>query len=209
MDARGDHAAICRHGFGVVHRHNTVRNLLARHAFRAAGLCCDLEVPSLLPNTANRPADILVQPASPPSGALPDRPTAYDVTVRSPYCRSTMSLAAKGLAGAAEAADLDKLRVHSRTVRDAFHLQPDSPLPLLDWHFVPLAFDTLGATSSRTMAVLEYLAHRIANRTYSSYGTAKIRLLQRISFAVWSSLASATLSRMPYHGAALSSPAQV
>ena len=209
MDARGDHAAICVTGFGAVHRHNTVRNLLSRYAFRAAGLSADLEVPFLLPGTAHRPADILVQPPTPPAGAPPERPVAYDVTIRSPYRRGSLSLAARGLAGAAEAAHVDKLRVHARIVRDAFHLQSDAPLPLLDWAFVPLAFDTLGAASARTMATLETIAHRISTRTCSSYGTAKLRLLQRISFAIWSSVASATLARMPYHGAALSSPAQV
>ena len=209
MDPRGDHAAICAHGFGVVHRNDTVRNLLARHAFRAAGLSCNLEVPFLLAGSAARPAEILVQPAAPPAGAPPDRPIAYDVTVRSVYRGGTLSRAAKELAGAAEAAHVDKLRAHARTVREALHLPPDVPLPNLEWKFVPLAFDTLGAASARTMDVLETMAHRIANRTCSSYGTAKLRLLQRVSFAIWSNVASATIARMPYHGAALSSPAQV
>lgn len=38
MDARGDHAAIFCNGFGVVHRQNTVRNLLCRYTIHAAGL---------------------------------------------------------------------------------------------------------------------------------------------------------------------------
>ena len=104
MDPRGDHAAICAHGFGVVNRHNTVRNLLARHAFRAAGLSCNLEVPFILPGSDARPADILVQPTAPPAGAPPDRPIAYDVTVISVYRGGTLSRAAQELAGAAEAA---------------------------------------------------------------------------------------------------------
>ena len=33
------------------------------------------------------------------------------------------------------------------------HLPSDAPLPPPEWHFVPLAFDTLGAPSSRTAAV--------------------------------------------------------
>ena len=209
MDTRGDHAAMCRHGYGVVHRHNILRNALARHAFRAAGLRCDLEVPSLLPGTSHRPADLLVQPAPPPAGDLPDRPTAYDVTVRSPYQAAALSPAAQDLAGAAEAADNAKLRTHARTVREVFHLLPNAPLPTLDWHFVPLAFDTLGAPSARTTGVLETLSHRIARRTSTTYGSAKLRLSQRISFAIWSSVASATLAQMPYHDVALSCPAQV
>ena len=209
MDTRGDHAAMCRHGFGVVHRHNTVRNALARHAFRAAGLQCDLEVPFLIPGTAHRPADILVQPAPPPAGALPDRPTAYDVTIRSPYRAGALVPAARRLAGAAEVADADKLRTHARTIRSALHLQSDATLPPLDWYFVPLAFDTLGAPSARTTAVLDSLAHQIAIRTGATLGTAKSRLSQRLSYAIWSSVAAATLARMPYHGPVLSFPTQV
>lgn len=131
-NARADHAAICCNGFEVVHRHNTVRNFLSRYAFRAAGLCSDLEVQSLLPGTAHRPADIFVQPPPPPAAALPECPIAYDVTIRSPYRRASLSLAARGLAGAAEASHVDKLRVHARIVQDAFHLPSDASLPLLE-----------------------------------------------------------------------------
>ena len=209
MDIRGDHAAMCRHGFGTVHRHNTVRNTLARHAFRAAGLSCDMEVAFLIPGTAHRPADLLVQPAPPPAGALPDRPTAYDVTVRSPYRVGALIQAARGIAGAAEVADADKLRTHGRIIRSALHREANAALPLLDWHFVPLTFDTLGAPSACSTSVLESLAHQIAIRTGTIFGTAKSRLSQRLSYAIWSSVASATVARMPYHGAALSCPAQV
>ena len=79
MDKRGDHAANCKHRYGVVHRHNIVWITLARHAFRAAGPQCDREVPFLILGTAHCPADLLVQPPPPPLGALPDRPTAYDI----------------------------------------------------------------------------------------------------------------------------------
>ena len=105
--------------------------------------------------------------------------------------------------------NVDRLRVHARIVREALHLPSEVPLPNLEWHFFSLAFDTLGVASDRTMEVLETMAHRIANHICSSYGTAKLRLLQRISFTIWSNVASATIARMPYHGAALSSPARV
>ena len=208
MDARGAHAVICRHGFGVTHRHNTIRNVLARHAFRAARLRCDLEVPHQLPDTARRPADLLVQPP-PPAGSLSDRPTAYDVIVRSPYRSGSLSTAARDIAGAAEACDTKKLRTHARAVRDAYPLQSNAPLPLLEWYFVLLAFDTLGAPNARTISVLETLTQHVARRTSTTYGTAKLHLQQRLSFAIWSSVASATLARMPYHGAALSHIAQL
>ncbi|CDF35682.1 unnamed protein product [Chondrus crispus] len=52
----------------MIHRHNTLRNQLATHAFRVAGRACTLEVPFLIPNTNHRPADILVQPGASPLG---------------------------------------------------------------------------------------------------------------------------------------------
>ena len=81
-----------------------IRNTLARLAFRAAGVPCDFEVPFLIPGTAHRPADLLVQPAPPPAGALPDRPTAYDVTFCNPYAAANLLSATRSIAGAAEAA---------------------------------------------------------------------------------------------------------
>ena len=51
MASRGDHATICKHGFGVEHRHNTVRNTFARNVVKPTGLYDNLEVPLLLPTT--------------------------------------------------------------------------------------------------------------------------------------------------------------
>lgn len=189
MDTRGDHAAMCNHGFGAVHRHNTVRNALGRHAFLAAGQHCDLEVPFLIPSTTHRPDDTLIQPAPPPASALPERRNAYDVIIHSPYLAGALVPAARRMAGAAEVAD--------------------AALRPLDWHFVPLAFDTLGAPSAHTVAELDSPAHQIAIRIGTTLGTAKSRLSQRLSYAIWSSVAAATLARMPFHGPASSCPTQV
>ena len=209
MDARGDHAANCKHGYGAVLRHNIVRNTLSRQAFRAAGLACDFEVPFLIPGTAHRPADLLVQPAPPPAGALPDHPTAYDLTVCNPYTAANLLSAARSIAGAADAAHTRKLRIHDRTLRAALHLQSNTPIPPLEWHFVPLAFDTLGAWSAQTTAVLDAVSQKIATRSGSTFGIAKTRLSQRLSYAIWSSVAAATIARMPCHGSAPSCPPQV
>lgn len=45
MDPRGDHASIGKCGLGVVHRHNAIRKLFARHLLKAAGPACQQEVP--------------------------------------------------------------------------------------------------------------------------------------------------------------------
>ena len=198
MDPMGDHASICKKGFGVVHRHNSVCNAFARHVLRPAGLAYSLEVPFLLPNSSRRPADILVQPTPPRPGERARKPTAYDITVRSPYIRSNIYEAAQSFAGAAELADKDKLRKHQQVVRNV-QLANANRLPTeLDWTFVPLAFDTLGAPSARTRAVIEEHAIKIAFRTPATPATIKLRLQQRLSYVVWSSVAAAAiLARMP------------
>ena len=53
------------------------------------------------------------------------------------------------------------------------------------------------------------MAHKIANRTDTTFGIARTRLSQRVSYAIWSSVAAATLAHMPYHGSALSVPTQM
>lgn len=187
MDARGDDAANCKHGYGAVNCHNIVRNTLARQVFRAAGLAYDREVPFIIPRRAHRPADLLVQPPFPPAGAFPDRPKAYDITICNPYTAVNLHPAARYITGAAEVAHTRKLRHNDRILRAAVPLQSDAPLPLLDWHLVPLAFDILGAWSARTTAVFEDVAQKIALRSGCTFGIAKIRLSQRLSFAIWSS----------------------
>lgn len=108
MDALGDHATHCSRGYGITQRYNSLHNSLPRHVFKAAGLTYYLEVPFLIPNTQLRPTDILVQPVTHAPGLAPDHPTAYDVTVRSPFRRDALHHAARGAAGAAEQGDAHK-----------------------------------------------------------------------------------------------------
>lgn len=81
MNLHGDHATICKHGFSVVHCHNTLRYTFAQQVFRGAGLSYTIEAPGLIPHTSCRPLDILAQPVPPSTGEALGRPTAYDITV--------------------------------------------------------------------------------------------------------------------------------
>ena len=209
MDARGDHATMCSHGFGTINRHNTVRNVFSRQVFRAAGLASSIDAPFLIPNTAARPEDILVQPSPPAPGCPPDKPTAYEVTVCSPFRRGKMNQAARHRGGAAYAAALRKRKELGRTICDALLIPDNCSAPVLDWHFQPLAFDTLGASSQCTLQVIDTHAKLMALRNSCTTATAKSRIHQRISFAIWSSVAAAILSRLPTHEADLSYPLEV
>lgn len=73
---RGEHALTCTHGFGVVHRRNTVRNAIARSMIKPAGLHFTLEHPFLVEGRSFHPADILAHPPLPRPGGTPGKPTA-------------------------------------------------------------------------------------------------------------------------------------
>lgn len=76
IDPRGDHALICRHGFGVVRRHNSLPNDIARSVIKRAGLRFTLGNPFLVEGRSFRSADIFAQPAAPGPGGTPGKPTA-------------------------------------------------------------------------------------------------------------------------------------
>ena len=95
-----------------------------------------------------------------------------------------------------------------RALREALQLAIDAEIPALDGHFAPISFDTLGACSASTMNTIESLALKIAHRSHCAYGTVKLRLQQRTSYAIWSSVATAILARMPSHIADLKYPVQ-
>ena len=145
MDSRGDQESQSKNGFGLIHIRNAARTTFVRHVFRAAGRACNIEVLCLIPHTHRRPADVLVQPCPLPPGALPDKPTAYDITVCSPYAQTVMRQAAQNPAAAAEAGHRENISDLKRTIHDALRIYKDAPTPNLKWHFVPLPFGILGA----------------------------------------------------------------
>ena len=79
----------------------------------------------------------------------------------------------------------------------------------MDWHFAPIAFDTLGACSDSTMTIMESLARKIAHHSHCSYENVKMRLQQHTSYGIGSSIATAILARMPSHIADTHYPVQV
>lgn len=70
--------------------------------FRPTGLrsVFQLEAPLLIHGTNLQPADALVQPTAPPLGFLPDKPIAYNITVRNPYTTRTEHRPASWTGGA-------------------------------------------------------------------------------------------------------------
>ena len=199
MDAPVDHATHCKTGLGMIHRHETVRNQIATHAFRTASLACTFELPFLVPNTNHRPADILIQPTPPPPRMLLDKPTAKDVTIRSPITAANIRQSAQRPAAAAESGELSKHQTLRKTLREAFQIPIEAEIPTLNWQFDAISFDTHGACSAHTMTLIEALALKISHCSHRAYGAVNLRLQQRISYAIWSAVATAILARMPSH----------
>lgn len=58
------------------------------------------------------------------------------------------------------------------------------------------------------MYIIEAVALKSSHRSHYAYGTVKLHLQQRISYNIWSSVATAILARMLSHMAELTYPAQ-
>lgn len=132
MDLRGDHAPICKRGFGVVHRHNALRNAIARSVVEEVGIRYNLEHTVLVEGGNFRPADIRAQPPTLPHWASPGKRTAYNVTVSRPFSVTCILAASSRTAGAVELASTPKESILQS------QLQAAGVTPA-DWDFVPLA----------------------------------------------------------------------
>lgn len=210
MDALGDHAAdLCRKGYGWGHRHKVVVSVFGREVFSAAGFRCNYEVPLLVPGTLLRPADILVDPPPPAPGENPGKPTAYDVTIVSPFKTGMITQVAKKPGAAVEAAHSEKRNKLIRKVRSRTITSSSGPVFVQPFIFQPLAFDSLGTPSEASTKIISDHAKKIAQRSSCSFSTAKARIEQRISCAIWTCNATAIISRAPIRVVDLEHPVRV
>ena len=83
-DSMGDHAMGCGGNGDRISRHDAIREILFSST-QSAGLAPRREVPSIIPNSSSRPADIYLPFWS------GGRPAALDVTVISPLQKSTIT----------------------------------------------------------------------------------------------------------------------
>ena len=116
-DHMGDHFVTCRGNGDLIHRHDSIRDVLFSVA-QSAALAPRKEVSSLVPNSSSRPADLY----------LPrwkhGLPAAFDLTVISPVQCLTIDQAAEsqGYAITSTVAEERKRRVH------------DSHCQQIEWH---------------------------------------------------------------------------
>ena len=102
-DPYGDHQVGCNGNRDLIRRHHSLRDVLFSAA-QSAGLAPVREVPSLIPDSCSRPADLF----------LPLwKPAALDVTVISSLQPATVADAALNQGAALAVADLRKQARHS------------------------------------------------------------------------------------------------
>ena len=141
MDVAGDHALCCAHN-GLYRRHNHIRGALF-HLAQSANWSPVLE--KQLPNSLDRPADLLLQ-------NLDSRPTAVDVTVVHPL-RPSASVAVRAQRDSA-AADAEAQKIaRNRVVCEG-----------AGWNFMPFGLEVTGGLGPAAKKLCRRLTQQLAMR---------------------------------------------
>ena len=177
-DVFGDHQVGCGGNSDRIIRHNAICDVVFSAA-QSAALCPRKEVPSLIPGSCSRPADIFIP------NWVRHQPTALDVTVISPLQQLTLSGASSVAGHALQVAENRKRATHAEHCRSA------------GVDFVPLVVEALGGWNedmcSTILSISRLQAQRLGVTTSESFR----HLAQRISIALWKGNASLWISRQP------------
>lgn len=177
-DPSGDHALACGGNGDRSVRHNALRDVIFSVA-QSAALSPRREVPSLLPDSISRPADVYLPVWS------HGRPAAVDVTVISPLQCQVLPQAASIQGHALTVANARKRRVHFDNCRS------------VGVDFLPLAVESLGGWSEDALSFLLSLSRNLASRHGLPPSEVSQQLLQRLSITIWRFNAQMWLSRFP------------
>ena|SRR5689334_10279241 len=148
MDSAGYHMAICKRGPSVVHRHHSIRDLVAEFCSKAAWS------PSIefncFSSSALTPADVYL-----PRGGLSGSPLALDITVIHPLQESLLS---KSSTESGQGCAFGESKKHAKY---DFLCQQES----ID--FIPLVVEFFGSWGKEANLFFSKLAKAIAGRTGS------------------------------------------
>ena len=174
-DPFGDHHVGCGGNGDRIHRHDSIRDVLFTAA-QSAALAPRKEVPSLIPGTSNRPADIYL-----PNWAQ-GHPAALDVTVISTLQSLTVSKASTSQGPALRIGERRKMVHHYEACQS------------VGVSFVPLVVETLGGWSDDAIQTICKIGRLLGQRLGSPPAESTQHLFQRLSIALWRGL---WLNRLP------------
>ena len=179
-DPFGDHHVGCGGNGDRIHRHNSVRDAVFSAA-QSAALAPRKGVPSLIPGTQSRPADIFL-----PSWKR-GQPAALDVTVISTLQQLTLQGAAEFQGYALSVGEERKMAAHASSCR------------AVGVSFVPLVVESLGGWSKGAADTLSSIGRLLGQRLGSPPAETTRHLFQRCSISLWRGNATLWLRRLPVH----------
>ena len=175
-DKFGDHHVGCGGNADRIFRHNSLRDAVFSAA-QSAALGPRKEVPSLIPGSQHRPADVY----------LPcwkgGHPAALDITVISTMQQSTIQPAADNQGHALLVAETRKFATHGPACQAA------------GISFTPLAIETLGGLSDATAETISGIGRLIGQRFGVSPHESSRNLFQRLAISLWKGNATAWIHR--------------
>lgn len=177
-DPFGDHHVGCGGNGDRILRHNSLRDAIFTAA-QSAALAPRREVPSLIPGSMSRPADVYL-----PSWKR-GRPAAMDVTVISTMQPATIQGAAITQGHSLLVGEARKLSAHAGACNE------------VGVSFIPIVFESLGGLSSSAVSNLTYLGRLVGQRLGIPPSESIRHLFQRCAISLWRGNAALWIRRLP------------
>ena len=173
-----DHSVGCGGDGDRIHRHDSLRDALFSAA-QSAALAPRREVPSLIPGSSSRPADVY----------LPHwkrgQPAALDVSVISTLQQLTVNGASTTQGYALSVGEGRKFAAHAVSCRS------------VGVSFIPLLVESLGGWNSRAMEVIKGIGRLQGQRLGIPPADSTTHLFQRLAICLWRGNASLWVRRIP------------
>ena len=150
MDLFGYHALTCRTRGSLGVRHNALREVFL-HFCNTAGIRAERESPGLLPDSADRPADVLLPSQVHIPNYLPDSATCLDFAVTHPQQPTTIDRAGEETAAAATLYE-SKVKLP----------RYESECLANKLNFIPMVVEAFGAWGEKSEPVFKFVSRAAA-----------------------------------------------
>ena len=177
-DPYGDYQVGCGGNGDRIHRHDSLRDALFSAA-QSAALAPRREVPSLIPGSSSRPADVYF-----PCWKR-GQPAALDVSVISTLQQLTVNGASTIQGHALSIGEERKLTVHA------------APCRSVGVSFIPMIVESLGGWSPRAVDVIKCIGRLQGQRLGIPPADSTTHLFQCLAICLWQGNASLWVRRIP------------